>query len=379
MITRKDIERLVKLHTDDGIVSAYIKVDPRLAYERNQPSMKFKGAFARARRNADERTIGVLDRERDRILEYLDDWEQHGKALVIFASTPAGVWEAIELDVAIPTVVSVANDPDTSHLARALEENPRLAVVLLDGGEARLYFAEQGQEREKGRVEDELPSRHDQGGWSQGRYQRHVEFHKSQHLREVADQLKDIYHAQGFDRIVLVGVDEVTNEFAGLLQEPLNGRVIGHLAADFKQEKDDSIMDRARQLAEEDERSSEAALVEQVIGFAAAGGKGVVGLDDTILRLIEKQVDTLVVIEGLSEEGSRCLNCEYFAAKSFTKCPVCSSNECEEIPDVVEHAVEHALANGSQVNFVHDAAEEMLQARGGIGALLRYVPAELQA
>jgi peptide subunit release factor 1 (eRF1) len=38
----------------------------------------------------------------------------------------------------------------------------------------------------------------------------------------------------------------------------------------------------------------------------------------------------------------------------------------------VEHTVEYAYLKGSQVNVVFGAASEMLQARGGIGALLRY-------
>jgi peptide subunit release factor 1 (eRF1) len=144
------------------------------------------------------------------------------------------------------------------------------------------------------------------------------------------------------------------------------------MTADFKQENDEHILDRARQLAQEDERSAEAALVEQIVSFTGQGGKGVLGVDDTILALIEGRVDTIAVIDGLVQEGSHCHNCDYFAARKFEQCPACSSIDCEDVPDIIEHAIEYALIKGSRVNFVYLGAEEMLQSRGGIGALLRY-------
>jgi peptide subunit release factor 1 (eRF1) len=83
-------------------------------------------------------------------------------------------------------------------------------------------------------------------------------------------------------------------------------------------------------------------------------------------------VDTLVLSEGLSAEGSSCQNCGIFAAERFDRCPACSSEDVEHVPDVVELVVENALATGANVNFVYGGGAEMLQAQGGIGALLRY-------
>ena len=372
MITRSELERLAALRTDDGIVTAYIKVDPRLSYERNQPEMKFKGAFSRARRDADERGKEILDRERDRILRHLADWKQEGAGIVIFASTPADIWEVVLLNAAVPSWVSAGNSSDTSLLARTMEEYPRMAVVMLDGGDARIYLAEQGSEAKASESSVELPGRHDQGGWSQARFQRHIDFHHNQRLQEVAESLKEIYYERHFDRLVLVGVDSATKQFEGILDEPIRRHVIGQLNADFKQDTDDAILERARELAQEQERSSEAALVGEIVNAAQSNGKGAVGLQDTIGSLIEGKVHTLAIADGLTKPGARCLNCDYFAAEPFAACPACAGEDVEELPDAVEHAIEYAILSGGHVNVVSEEAAEMLVAHGGAGALLRY-------
>lgn len=372
MITREDITRLGQLNSAQGILSVYIHIDPALAYDRGQPATKFRSASARTRKNADDQTIAVLDRERDRVLKFLEGWEQQGRGIAIFASTPDAIWEVIELGVRVSTTVSVASTPNIDPLARIIDDYPRLCVVILDGGDGRIYFAEQGAGRKIAETNEELPNRHDQGGWSQGRYQRHVEFHKKAQLSEVADLVKDAFYSRGFDRLILVGVETVTKEFEGMLSDPVRQRVIGHLQADFKQENDNGILDRASELADEEERSAETALVETVIGYTDQQGKGVLGVEHTILALIEGQVDILLLVEGLSQPGSSCENCDYFAATEFAQCPVCSSPEVEELADVIGYAVEYAISHGARVNFVYNGAEEMLITRGGIGALLHY-------
>jgi peptide chain release factor subunit 1 len=371
-ITRQEIERLAQLRAEAGILSASIKIDPRLGYERNQPDQKFKGAYSRFLRTADEVARGVAERERDRVLEFLRGWQPRGRGLVIYSSTPAGIWEVHPLRVMVPTWVSVANTPDTAFLARVLNEYPRMAVVMLDGGDARIYLAEQGSDREVDELDVELPNRHDQGGWSQARYARHVEFHRSAHLREVADRLQDVYYERPFDRLVLVGVDEPVKEFESLLADPIRRRLIGHINVDFKQENDDQIIERVQELNREHERKAEEELVTRIQGFADAGGRGTLGLDDTLMAIVEGRAQEVAIAEGMTQDGSVCLNCDYLSAHKFERCPVCSSSEVEDLPDIVERAIECAHIKGATVNEVFGGGRESLLARGGIGAVLRY-------
>ncbi len=372
MITRSEVERLAGLRSESGIVSTYINVDPRLGYERSQAAKKFKGAYRRALRSADASQRAILEREHDRIAAFLDGRRQTGRGLAIFSSTPDGIWQVHPLSVAVPSLVSAGHAPETRFLARALDEYPRLAVVMLDGGDARIYLAEQRQDTVESHVESELPNRHAQGGWAQARYQRHVDFHHSMHLREVAARLRDAFYKDGFTRLVVVGVDDATSVFAGLLTEAVRSRLTARLHADFKQENDVAILARAGEAAEADERIQEVALVEQVLGEAGNGGKGVLGTADTVRSLVEGRVDTLLLVEGLNVRGSACRDCDYFAAGEFEQCPVCAARAVDRVADVAELSVDRALETGAAVNFVYGEGADLLRANGGIGAILRY-------
>ena len=50
MISRQDLERLATLKSDHGILSAYLRLDPRLRFVRQQAASQFKGALKQAAR-----------------------------------------------------------------------------------------------------------------------------------------------------------------------------------------------------------------------------------------------------------------------------------------------------------------------------------------
>jgi hypothetical protein len=86
MISRQDIERLASLKSDHGILTAYIPLDPRLRFVRQQAASQFKGALKAAqRRFQNGRWQAPLDRESPRILDFLSNWEPVGRGLVIFS------------------------------------------------------------------------------------------------------------------------------------------------------------------------------------------------------------------------------------------------------------------------------------------------------
>jgi peptide chain release factor subunit 1 len=371
MVSRHDVERLAQLRSDHGILSAYIKLDPQLAYDRRQAEAKFKGASTRFARGAGRRWRPVLEREKDRVLEHLRGVQPNGRSIVIFSCRPDNIWEAIQLDVMVPTWVTVDTSTHTSILARVLDEYPRLAVAMLDGDNARIYLEEQRRDTRMAEIKSDIPGRHDQGGWSQARYQRHIDFHGAQHRKKVAEELQELYYSRPFDRLITVGVEQASKELEEMLPEPVARRVIGRLPANFKQESDDEILERVSRLREEDERTSEAAMVQQVIESADAGGHGAVGLDETLRAVFEGRVDTLVVAEGVAAEGAACPNCGYFAAERFQNCPACN-RPSEPLQDVVEHAVERVYLASGHVDMVFGQAREQLLSRGGVGALLRY-------
>jgi hypothetical protein len=79
---------------------------------------------------------------------------------------------------------------------------------------------------------EETQGRHDQGGWSQSRYQRHIANLDLEHYKTVADELERVFRALGRPRIIVVAGDETRAEFADVLSSELEEAVIGWTSAD---------------------------------------------------------------------------------------------------------------------------------------------------
>lgn len=372
MITRKEVERLATLQSEEGILSAYIRIDPQLGYDPGQAAARLKGALKRfSRATEDQDRLAVAEREKDRVLSFLEEWEPSGRGLAIFSCEPADIWEVVPLNMMIPTSVSVDTTTNTGLLTQVLDEYPRFVVAVVQRDNAAIYTAEQRSTEEEAKITSSVPGQHDQGGWSQARFQRHIEFHVERHLKKVAEELERLYYDEPFNRLAVGGTEETVSELLQMLAEPISRRVIGTFPIDFKHDTEEDIVSEARRLLRDDERRSERELVEQLVNAAESGGHGVVGIEEAVQATLEGRVHVLVVAEGTVKEGAACRNCDYFAANEFGRCPACGG-EAERVPDIVERAVERAYLSGAHVETVFGEARQWLLARGGLGALLRY-------
>ncbi|MGH7848534.1 MAG: hypothetical protein ACREQW_25625 [Candidatus Binatia bacterium] len=81
---------------------AYIRIDPRFRYLRQQAVSQFKGALKEAERRLQEsRWKEALDRESECILNFLSNWEPSGQGLVVFSYRPENLWESLSLQVMV--------------------------------------------------------------------------------------------------------------------------------------------------------------------------------------------------------------------------------------------------------------------------------------
>ncbi len=129
----------------------------------------------------------------------------------------------------------------------------------------------------------------------------------------------------------------------------------------------DEIAREARAVAARAERDREAALVEDVRQRAAGAHGGVVGLEATLAVLAEQRVSVLLVADGFSAPGARCPVCGHIGP-DLRLCPVCGTTNVE-IDDVVEVAIEQAVAQRADVEFCSGTELERF---GGIAAIERY-------
>jgi peptide chain release factor subunit 1 len=359
---------------DAPVTSVYLTVDGRRYPRRADYEVRLAELLRAARGQAAElgpteaRSVdGDLERMSVFVHEELDRGDTRGVAM--FSVSAAGLWEAVTLPRPVRDRAFVGPRAELRMLEVMLETHGAICTVLVDYEKARIFLLQLGRVEEVRDVWDEVPGRHDQGGRSQMRMQRHVDDHRRQHLRHVADALFRLWKARDFGNLVLAGPGEAHRELEAELHEYLRRRVRARITLPMTAS---AVEVRARtiQVEEEMEREAERSTVRRLAEGAAAGsGVAVTGLRPTLSALSEGRIGTLAVRLDLEEPGARCEACGRLSDEARAPCPACGGR-MSEIPDVVELAVATAYGQGCRVETV--VTDEGLADLGGIGALLRF-------
>ncbi len=354
------------------VTSLYLNVDGRRFPRKADYLVRLEELVRAARHQAEE-----LDRDARRSVEadleamssYVRErFERDGvRGLALFSSREAGLWEAIALPRPVRNRAVVGPEPDVLPLEELLETYPEICTVLVDSEKARIFLAELGRIEEGSDVWDEVPGRHDQGGWAQMRYQRHVDDHRQRHLKHVAEVVFRRFQERPFDHLVLAGPQEVVAELERELHDYVAKRVRAriHLPITATPEQ---VLERSLALEEEITRERERARVARLAEAAAADRGAVVGPEATFGAIAAGRVGELLVDVDLSLPGTTCRGCGRPSLEPGA-CPTCGG-EMRPVPDVVEAAVALAVRQGARVETVNADAE--LADLGGIGAFLRF-------
>jgi peptide chain release factor subunit 1 len=297
-------------------------------------------------------------------LEELDRGDVRGVAL--FSCSGAGRWEEVTVPRPLPDRAVLDDQPYLLPLEALVETYETFCTVLVDREKARIFPARMGRMREETDVLDDVPGRHDQGGWSQARYQRHIEDHVDRHLGHVAGELLRFFKREGFDHLILGGPDEVLPEFERHLHDYLKRRIVARVNMPMTATMAE-VLQRSLEIEEEREARQEREVVERLTAEAAAGRQAVIGIEPVLAALNEARVETLVVPFGASGPGVRCSSCGWLGT-SGQPCPVCG-NRTEPAADIVESAVAKALRQRSRVETLSDGNGEQPT---DVGALLRF-------
>jgi peptide chain release factor subunit 1 len=299
-----------------------------------------------------------------------DGFERKGatRGLALFCCTAAGLSQQLTLSQSVRDRVTVAPGPYLLPLEAQLELAETFCTALVDREKVRVLISSLGEIEEVSHLLDEVPGRHDQGGWAQARLQRHIEDHVLRHFKRVTAVLLQVQQQRGFDHLVLAGAEETLAELEKELHDYVRRRILARISLPVTAPAEE-VLERALALERELGQRREREAVERVVSEASADtGRAMVGLERTLAALEASRVEVLVVSDDLRASGVRCPACGHLAG-SGRRCELCRSATVA-VPDLAEEAVERALRQRCRVETVSDA--EDLQSVGGIGALLRF-------
>jgi len=368
-LSEASIRELAAIRGEAGpITTCYVDVDGRRLVRHQDVVHELDCVLKQARQRAEgQPSVQVdLDRIERFVQEGLD--RKGTRGLVIFASSANGLWEVVPLPVPVRTQVVVNTAPAVGQLESVLQAHEPMAVLLADRQRARLFCIELGRIVERTELIDELPRDYDQRGQSErGTPDAHVEAIAHQHLRRAARAAFDLFQVHPFRDLVIGAPESVASELKAQLHPYLAERLGGRIQVPIDA-PESAVLDAAQEIEAELERARDAVVVERLREAASAGRRGVAGLGPTLEALAERRVEHLVVSKGFSREGWRCPSTGSLHAVG-PKHPV-TGTELERVPDVVEDAIEEALAQGIPVTIC--AANADLDVLGRIGALLRW-------
>lgn len=370
MITKHQLELLTNYPPSESpVVSFYLSIDRR-EREEKAPFTALKNLLKAGQEEISrwpEAYHPMLTEIMARIEETAEE-ERGGtsRGLAIFAGE--NFWQAYRLPQQPGNYLVVDRTPYVKPLIHLFRRQPRYCTVLVDKERARLFLIHMGEIQDYSMVLDEVPKRHDQGGWAQARLQRRHDDAVMHHLKRAAELTLEFFQREGFDFLLIGGTEELTSAFYDRLHTYLQERVVGFLPIATTASAAEVLEQTLLTMGEVEERMAEE-LVGRLKEEVGSGRMGVAGLAATLRALNARKVMELLVEEGYQSAGGRCANCGSLSIRSTGKCRYCHG-EIERVENLVDEAVELASAQGAKVHFI--PPNDTLWELGRIGALLRY-------
>ncbi|MEA2333203.1 MAG: peptide chain release factor subunit 1 [Thermoleophilaceae bacterium] len=372
---RDELRRLAEVRLDRPVVlSLYLNLDP--AEFATPPA---RATAVRSLLDEADRRVRHLDSmphedkmdlraSLDRASSVLEgDLPTEGaQGVALFAAESAGLFETLRLPRPLPNRVAIRHAPLLAPLAR-LARRERWCVVLVNRRDARVFRGSRDGLREVEQVHDTVFGQHDQGGWSQARFQRGIEKEKDDHLKHTAEVLMKHFKRGPFERLIVGGPREVVADFETKLHGYLAERLAGRIEVDVEHSNADQVLEAVQPRLEELEDAHEAQALERL----GEPDRAVTGLEDVLRVLNERRVELLVVDERFSAEGTSCPTCGWLGPAGERACPV-DGTELDRLDDLTESAVELVVQQAADILAVTRRREELQDRADGIAALLRF-------
>jgi peptide chain release factor subunit 1 len=375
-ITWEQLRELAAFRAENGCaVSFYVDLDPSEAPTPAALETRVNSLLSEAERLAEERKASTNHAQREglkadleRIRQWFDDgFDRQGtRGVAVFAASLDNFWSTLALPDGIDDDVKIESElylaPLTSHVGR---DGALVAVVGRERGQ--VFRMRGGTLVEIADESQDVPGRHDQGGWSQGRYERHIENIVGQHLREVADTLDLCVRKLRGVPVVLVGAEEIRSEFEELLSKEAKDCLAGWAAAEAHADAS-QLAEVVRPVLDEWWRQREEALLERWREEAGKNGRAAVGWEQTLEAASDGRVELLLVQNGVDQPAYQCPQCGR-AQKTAGSCPLDGTTMVSR-ENGVDLAVHKTLAHGGTVHVLRDRQD--LEPVGGVAALLRF-------
>jgi peptide chain release factor subunit 1 len=368
------LRELASFRAEQGCAtSVYLNLDPSEVPTPGDAQTRMNSLLAAAEKT--DRADLTRDQRQGLEADFLriarwfdDDFSREGaRGLAVFAAGRDNFWSTLSLPGPVPDGIKVGRVFHLAPLVPLLARVDGTIVAVVGREQGQLFRLSAGRLEEIADYFEEQPGQHDQGGWSQARYQRHIDKLVQEHLKAVAEELDRSRKRMRAPKIVLVCAEETRSEFTDALSKEAQDALVGWTQAESHAGSVE-LLDAVAPVLEQAEATDEAETIERWREEAGRDGRACSGWAKTLEAASDGRVEVLLFQEGYDRGAFRCPACGR-AALQGGSCPL-DATQLEPHDAGLDLAVHQTLAHGGAVWAIRH--HEDLAPVEGIGALLRY-------
>jgi peptide chain release factor subunit 1 len=374
-VTWDSLRQLAGFRAEKGCaISLFVDLNPSVSPTPKDAQTRVRSLLDEGEKRNDasnqthEQRLGLkADFERIRAF-FNDEFDRDGaQGYAVFCAGLDNLWQTVPLSEPVPDKVKVGRELYLAPLVPLVGRGDGAVVAVVGREQGRLYRLRAGRLEEVADLFEEQPRRHDQGGWSQARYQRHVDELAKDHLKVVGEELERALRRLRFPRVVVICPEEMKSEFADVLSSDVRNAIVGWTTAEAHAAPAE-LYGVAMPVLEGWRVSLETEMVERWRESAGRNGRAASGWEDTLAAASDARVECLLFQEGVEQSAFVCPACGRVNLTGG-RCPL-DGTEMEQRDEGLDLAVHQALVHGGQVLALRHRRD--LEPVGGIGALLRF-------
>lgn len=318
--------------------------------------------------DSDERQS--FEQDVEKMNEYFDGLDPSVQGVALFACSNAGFFKTYEFQVSFKeNLFFVFDRPHLYPLIKLVSQNSRFVVAQTDTNSAHIYVFGRGEVYQRDDIQNVKTNRSEVGGWSQMRFQRHVENFHQQHAKDVAAELDKLVRVDRIKRVILAG-DETT--IIPLLKDELSKevaeRIVGTMPLNVNAPEHE-VLEEAEKLIDRHNTLEDMKAIEILKEQNHENGRGVTNIGRVLPALLNGQVQELYI-------SSNFENIEYDVGEVNKIFKDYAPGVDEDLPSakrtglVIDELLRAAADTADEIRFIED--DSLLKDAGRVGALLRY-------
>lgn len=377
LLSREQIESLSKFKSEDFLTTSFYLDTDRSRLRKKEILLHFKNLLSLSKLRLEE--MDLSKEKKDSLSQDLKKTSRFCSqkissygfpGLAIFSCTRESFWKVFELPNPPRNRIVFDQNPYVRPLSSILDEHHHLCALSFDRKEAKWYEIFMGEIFLLHSIISNVPSKVKEGGWEgyeSKRIERHIASLLRDHFKNITKITFDLFKKNNFDWLFVGCNDEHLSEFEKLLHPYLKERLKGRIKTK-PSNSSDKILKQALDLKNKLKKQEESETVKRFVSELEKGGRAISGLKNTLRKLNQGEVQTLIITRNFSKPGRICPRCGTLYIDQL-RCPSCQ-RKTDPVVDIIDEAVEAAMNKKCLVK--HITPPSKLNRYGKIGAFLRY-------